>query len=240
MSATVQVNATSTAIAWVMMGIKSNIASTDNELRTLYDIIALNTKVQELASYIDALQKSDFEKWSDRSNASLKQKFQDALSDILGQPLSSSSSALHLASGLKTGDSLITISQTPHNDNIYVNDIKYGYLSNSKLTNGSVTLVNDTKLFMSVEARSKESNTIVNGYKHVDDILNMDQKTLIGPKGWGLLGISSAKEIELEGVDSELEIVIGSYGGTTDKETLADVLLSHLDGVAHGVRGLGG
>jgi len=234
MDGLVNVDANSTAISWIFMGMGSTIATTGDNLRPLYDEVASNIKVQEFADYISTLQKNDFSKWSDRSDLTLKQKFQDALKDVVANYQTAKSIMPRLVDTLDTTNTLVTITQDPLNDNIYVNDIRYGTLSNELLNNGSVTIVNDTKLFLSVEARSKEDGQIVNGYEHISDILNMDQKTLIGPKGWGLLGISSASEIELKGEDSNLEIIIGSYGGTTDKNNLSDVLKARvfIDGIA--------
>ena len=225
------VNANSTAIAWIFMGMGPVALMTDIQLREFYDVVAKNNKVHELADYIVTLQKTNFDVWAAQNNTVMKEKYQIALKDVLERESSRINNAPARATTIDT--SYVKISQNPTNENIYVNDLKYGYLYNTKLVNGSVTIVNDTMSYMSVEAHSTKNKEVVHGYQHITNIVNMNQASLISPKSGYLLGISSAKELKLKGEDSTLEIIIAAYNGETDKPKLSSILVTRtqIDGV---------
>ena len=227
----VDVDPTSTAIAWIFMGLSAEVTSTSEDLQALYNSVASNTKVQEFASYIASLQANNLEAWLKLSDATLKTKYQDALGSVVQEYSTRSVSSRSLQ---RAGNEII-ITQDPLNNNIYVDDKSYDYLTyGQKLNNGGVSIVNDTKLYLSVEILDAKEKSIVNGYEHVDELMSMNHKSLIGPKGWGLLGIASSKTLELQGKDSTIEIVVGSARGVTDQGALSVALQSRvfIDGVA--------
>lgn len=180
------------------------------------------------------LQQQSFSSWSALDDANLLSKFQDALK-ALTQPEVAGRSKLAYRDA-PSPNPFIEISQNPINNDIYVNDLNYGsYLAYQEpLKNGNVSLVNDTKLFLSVEARSLKDNSIINEYEHYSNLEDHKSWGIVGPKGWGLLGISSYKEIELEGDDAHLEIIIGSLQGDTDKPEISAALVNQvfINGVA--------
>ena len=228
---TVTVNAESTAVAWIFMGMGASVTTPKDQLRSLYDSVAANVKVQEFAAYIDTLQKENFTAWASRSDEVLKIKFQDALSDVI----QTSQNKLFARSMMtrETDPNAVIITQDPENSNIYVDDNIYTfeYNTGNKLNNGTVNIVNDTRLFLSVEVRDTKNNEILNNYTHAPSAL--DNK-VIGPKGWPLFGISSLSNMNLNGKDAKMEIIIGAATGTTDKENLASQLKARvfIEGVA--------
>ncbi len=228
---TIEVDSSSTAIAWIFMGMGVSVASEVDNLQNVYAKISSNAKVQAFASYIDELQKNNLSAWSSLSDATLKEKYQEALQDVL----QSYNRSVKSAASREDDPNAIIIVQKPLNNQIYVNEYSYDYSTyGAKLRNGAVSIVNDTKLYMSVEIKSKKDGKIVNNYAHVDELMTMNHNSLIGPKGWALLGIASSKELALHGKDSDIEIVIGSAVGTTDKNALSLALSSRvfIDGVA--------
>jgi len=227
----VKINADSTAIAWIFMGMGAVSKMDDTQLQAFYERLSSNTKVKELAQYIVSLQKSDFEKWAAQSDEMMKEKYKEALTDVLEKEHNYLKSTPSRATTID--NNYLKIIQEPLNEDIYVNNTKYGYVLNSELTNGSVTLVNDTMSYMSVEARAVKDASVINGYQHVTNIVDMEQKALISPKSGYFLGISSSKEIVLQGEDASLEIIIAAYNGETDKPNLSGLLLTRtqIDGV---------
>ncbi|MBU0721344.1 IPT/TIG domain-containing protein [bacterium] len=240
MNQTIVLDANSTAISWIFIGLgASNMPQ--EQWRSLYDDVATNIKVQDLAEYIAFVQREDFSKWTQLNDPVLKTKLQDALIDVLDKFKLNVSAAL--TDAYASPSSIVTITQTPINGNIYVDDIDYGYITNSKLNNGSVTIVNDTLLYLSIEAVTTddedcmfESNTeggcIINHYRHINGPFDMSIPSVIAPKS-GLLGISNSQEIRLSGKDAHLEIVTGGYNDTTDKINISNILKTHtfIDGV---------
>jgi len=212
MAGTVTIDAQSTAIAWIFMGMGASVTTPKDQLRTLYDSVAANAEVQALADYIDTLQKEDFNAWAALSDATLKTKYQDALSDVIQTSQINPSQKLVV----QQDSNGVTVTQEPENNNIYIDM--------NKLNKGSITIVNDTKLYLSVEVRDKKNNQIVNGYKHVNNAVLTDGGTLIGPQGWGLLDIASATTLDVAGVDSHLEIITAGFLGSTDKTALSNSL----------------
>lgn len=241
MNTVVDVNAMSTAVSWIFIGLGAS-SMPEAEWRPLYDKCIQNNKVQALASYIETLQKNDFISWVELSDAELKKVFQDALIDILGSidvELTSLNtvSAVQpgyiqaLSTGASTSDGVVTISPLL-NEKVFVNDIEYGYISRDKLNNGSVTVVNDTRLYLSVEAVAvnaedcmpgTEDGCIINYYKHFTDPFKLNVPSIIPPKT-GLAGISTATIVNLKGTDANLEIITSGYLSTTDKPNIAKVL----------------
>jgi hypothetical protein len=231
---TIEVDSSSTAVAWIFMGMGASVASEKENLQNLYTSVSSNTKVQAFASYIDELQKDNLSAWTSLSDTTLKEKYQEALQDVLENYSLIQSESKSLARSIENDPTAIKITQDPLNNEIYINDLSYDYLTyGSRLTNGSVSIVNDTKLYMSVEVKNAKDETIVNGYSHVDELMTMNHQSLVGPKGWALLGIASSKELEIQGKDSNIEIIIGSAIGTTDKQALSLALRSRvfIDGV---------
>jgi len=220
---TVIVDAKSTAIAWVFLGMGATAVEDNSGLRPLYDAIASNAKVLEFADYVETLQEQDFTKWANLDDPVLKQKYQDALKDcIYNDP---GNKAAQKPARAAKSNPLVNITQYPENNNIYFEH---------KSKDGSVSLINDTKLYMSVEVRSRKGNEVVNNYEHINSLLQTNANSLVGPKGWGLLGIASEKKLDLNGVDSNIEVVIGAYNGETDKEDIESILLARIfiDGIA--------
>ncbi len=231
-SAAVIFDPKSTAIAWTMMGLLTTGNLSDAEYSDLYTQLQSNAKVQLLADHITYLQEQNSGQWLNLNDTVLIQKFRDIAEDLM--QTSAAKIAGKISQKTTVSNSFITISQDPVNAQIYVDDYDYSLLSfNKHLINGSVSIVNDTQMYLSVEARSAADNSIVNGYRHNFDVLHSDSKTLVGPKGWGLLSIASSKEIELEGEDAHIEIVTGASMGETDQYQLHRKLRAKLllDGV---------
>ena len=249
MNGTISVDSMSTAISWIFLGLGASTVE-ESELRTLYDDVAGNAKVQALATYIDTLQKDDFSAYSQLSDPLLKTTFQDALVDVLQiqKNLSSARLAASLNSSAKLADTpsssqILTI--TPQlNKTIYVNDTEYGYFYNNKLNNGSVTVVNDTQLYLSVEATltdpdedcmfetNSEGKCIINHYQHIQSPFKIDSSSIVKPSR-GILGISNAKVFGIDGKDANLEIISAGSLDDTDKKNTAQILQLHtfIDGV---------
>ena len=240
------VDANSTAVAFIFMALGDVVLSTADAV-TLYDHIAANSKVQLFAETIADVQKKDLESWDTLSDPNLKSTFQAALTDIIAtqQSLSHTLSSRHkatdlspsLASATVIDNAVLKITQEPESDLIYVNDIDYGYLYNSSLRNGKVTVVNDTMLYLSVEAIGKDpadcalaeeygEGCIINHYHHIRDPFDMQYRSVVPPKS-GLLGISVAQNFDLDGRDAHLEIITGGMEGESDKENIAKVLKFH-------------
>ena len=242
MNTVVDVNAMSTAVSWIFIGLGAS-SMPEAEWRPLYDKCIQNYKVQALASYIETLQKNDFISWVELSDAELKKVFQDALIDILGsidveQTSLNTVSAVQpgyrqaLSTGASTSDGVVTISPLL-NEKVFVNDIEYGYISRDKLNNGSVTVVNDTRLYLSVEAVAvndedcmpgTQDGCIINYYKHFTDPFNLNVPSIISPKT-GLAGISTATILNLKGTDANLEIITSGYlPSTNNKPNISKIL----------------
>ncbi|MFT5662160.1 MAG: antitoxin component YwqK of YwqJK toxin-antitoxin module, partial [Sulfurimonas sp.] len=220
-------NAESTAIAWTLQGLGATAVSENNLLSSLYDTIASNEKVQELADYIAILQKEDINTWASLNDTIVEQKLRDALVDIL-QNQRQVSEAQMLVSRASIINPLVAITQTPEDNDIYIENRK---------SDGSVWIVNDSRLFLSVEVTSKEEDKEYSiNYKHPSNFTDMEfAKGIISPKGWPIFGISSEKKIELKGIDSSLEIVVGAYGSIADKKIaqVSDILKARtvIDGI---------
>ena len=240
MNDTIHVDAKSTAVSLIFIGLGASKMNKE-DWRTLYNTVVNNTKVQLLADYIASLQKNDFLAWSALSDSVLKSTYQDALRDILG--VLEQKNDTHLSSFTASTNPVVQISQNPESKDIYVNDISYGYLSNSRLNNGSVTVVNDTQLYLSVEVIPKDSDEcilaiendegcVLNHYRHIRTPFEMKNSSIVKPKT-GMLGISVAQTFRLDGKDANLEILTGGVQGDTDKENIADILkmYSFVDGV---------
>ena len=217
----------STATAWVMMGLVTRVSTPPNKWRELYDQIHTDAKVQALATYIETLQKTDFDAWATHSDAALDTKLQEALSSVM--QTSSRKALARMTQSASEDTPTVVIRQEPENDNIYVDDYRYMLSTivktDHRLNNGSVNIINDTRLFLSVEARNSEDGEIVNGYSHYDSIQEINTKSLVGPKGWFFTGFSSLKELNLHGTDAILEIVVGSHTGETTEKGLSDDLM---------------
>jgi len=226
-SVSLEMDTLSTATTWVMMGLIARISTPPNQWQELYDQIHADAKVQALATYIETLQKTDFDAWATRSDATLSDKLQEALTSVM--QASSHKALTRVVQSTSESIPTVVIHQVPENGDIYVDDYRY-ILANivktdHRLNNGSVNIVNDTRLFLSVEARNSEDGEIVNGYSHYDSINEINTKSLIGPKGWFVTGFSSLKELNLHGTDAMLEIVVGSHTGETTEEGLSDDLM---------------
>ena len=200
---TITVDAKSTAIAWIFKGLNATSVAENDRLRLLYDTVSLNEKVQELADYIALLQKDNMSKWVNLDDVTLKQKFQDALYDILQkqQVVNRSMSEYEVPEI----DPLVKIVQAPENADIYFENRK---------NDGDIWIVNDTRLFLSVEVVSKEDGEeYFVDYKHPTSIENMQYvNSIVAPKGWPIFGIASEKRLQLHGIDSFVEIIVGAYG----------------------------
>lgn len=225
MSGTLTVDAKSTAVAWVFMGMGTSIVTEKDQWRYIYDSVAANAKVQAFADYIDTLHKDNFSAWSTRSDSLLKSKFQDALRDVIQSNLGNKSARIATQFESDTG---VIIKQDPANENIYIDQ--------QQLDGGNVTIINDTKLYLSVEVKDKENNQIVNNYRHVLGAIVTDGGKLISPKGWGnpLFGISSSETLKLNGIDSTIEVITAAWGKEIDKEALSNSLRARvfIEGVA--------
>ena len=217
----------STATTWVMMGLISRISTPPNQWQELYDQVHADAKVQALATYIETLQKTDFDAWATRSDATLADKLQEALTSVM--QASSHKALTRMVQSTSESIPTVVIHQVPENSDIYVDDYRYTLANivktDHRLNNGSVNIINDTRLFLSVEARNSEDGEIVNGYSHYDSINEINTKSLIGPKGWFVTGFSSLKELNLHGTDAILEIVVGSHTGETTEKGLSDDLM---------------
>lgn len=240
MTSTLLVDANSTAVSWIFLGLGASNLPQD-ELRTLYEQVSANSKVQELASYMATLQKEDFLAWSQLSDPVLKTTFQEALTDVLGQLEQEQLTRKMSPSFADSSTSLnpiLTITPAP-SGNVYVNDIEYGYIYNEKLNNGSVTVVNDTQLYLSVEATATDGedcmfeqnlngDCIINHYQHVQSPFKMDASSIISPSK-GVFGISVAQTIRLDGKDAHLEIITGGSKNAelTDKPHVGEILQLH-------------
>jgi len=221
------VDANSTAIAWLFMGMGASATMSTASLERLYDKLLNDPKVQILADTIAKLQKEDFDAWVALSDANLKTVFQDALQEVITNYNTPVAHAKENGSGNE-----VVITQDPQNSNIYVDDNKYILeLTNGKLNNGTVNVINDTRLFLSIEARDKKTGKIIGKYKHGDPF---GKASILGPKGWPLFGISSLKNLQLDGTDAHIEIIAGATGGVTDKQKLATLLMARVwfEGVA--------
>ena len=214
MSGTVTVDANSTAVAWIFMGMGTSVTTPKDELRPLYDSVASNAEVVEFAEYIVRLQKDDFNAWATLSDEVLRTKFQDALRSVVGTSVESR--ARMLSAKAAEDNALVKITQ-PENGNIYLENRK---------SDGNIWIVNDTRLYLSVEVVSKEEGKeYYIDYKHPGSLEDMQfVNGIVGPKGWVWLGIASDKKFELRGIDSSLEIIVGAYNGETDKEKVSTIL----------------
>lgn len=225
-------DAKSSALAWTMMGLLTTGNLSDADYSDLYTQLQSHAKVELLADYIADLQDQNSGQWLNLNDAALILKFRAVAEDLL--QVGAAKSAARVSQKTTVSNSFITISQDPENPEIYLDDYDYALLSFGKhLNNGSVSIVNDTQMYLSVEARSVEDNSIINGYQHNQDVFYADSKTLIGPKGWGLLSVANSKEIELEGEDAHIEIITGASMGETDQYQLHRKLRAKLllDGV---------
>jgi len=227
MTGSISIDANSTAVAWIFIGMGASATVPKKDLSVLYDDVRANSKVQAFADYIDSLQKTDFDAWATRSDETLKIKFQEALQSVIE---SVSANGLHAQLKERSiSPDTVVVTQNPENNNIYADK--------EKLDRGSITIVNDTKLYLSVEVRSnhpERKGEIVGGYYHAANAVLTDGGTLIGPQQWGLLDIASEKKFMLGGEDSHLEIVTAGFLGETDKKKLSDSLRARvmLEGIA--------
>ncbi len=224
MSDAIVVDANSTAIAWIFMGMSASATVEKDKLRALYDKVASNAKVQEFANYISTLQKSDFNAWATVSDDTLKTKFQDALRDII-QTEQTNKAATRSLKAQTIDPNTVLITQEPANSNIYITD-SVNVLDpwSAKLNDGTIRIINDTKLYLSVEVRDKKHNQIINGYAHAKDSILTNGGTLISPEGWGFLYIATSKTLRLDGKDAHIEIITPSWNGKTDKESISNSL----------------
>ena len=234
MTGTVIVDAKSTAVAWLFMGMSAGHVMDIGDLRVLYERLNNDVKVQMFADYIADLQKEDFSAWAQLSDTTMQQKYQEALKHIITETQNIQNA---MARGSVNVDpNAVVIKMDPENNNIYASDYVNPRIGlGEKLNNGTLYLVNDTRLFMSVEARAKKDGNIVNKYRHMQSAIDANTYSLVSPKGWPIFGISSLKQIDLRGKDSHIEVVIGASRGIgeTDKKTLADGLKTRvfLEGV---------
>jgi len=222
MTETVTIDPMSTAVAMIFVGMNMSLSGDNERLRSLYNRAMTNSKVEELAAYIETLQRENFSTWVTMDDTLLKSKYENALRAVIEMPKPSYSTKS--AAMVREDPNAVIITQDPKNYNIYVNDYIYDYgtlhQSEKKLNNGNVNIVNDTRLYMSVEAKEKGTNTIINNYRHVKDALDVNTHSLISPKGWALTGISSLKELELKGKDAEIELIIGASKRGTNRDRL--------------------
>ena len=223
MSGTVNVDANTTAIAWIMMGLSASVTVEKEQLPSVYTQIANDAKVQEFAAAIVSLQKTNFNAWANRSDETLKTKFQEALKSV-----AETVQVVPVNRSLQKRDAdsnTVIITQNPIDSDIYVTDYAYPRIQiGDKLNNGTVYIVNDTKLYLSVEVRDQKTKEIVNGYQHVANAILTDGGKLIGPKGWGIADISSLDNLDLKGKDVSIEIISPAWFGQTDKVQLANSL----------------
>ncbi|WP_434580946.1 DUF4214 domain-containing protein [Sulfurimonas sp. NW15] len=219
---TLNADCKSTAIAWLFMGMGVSATMPENQLSALYNRLSSEPKVQALADAIASLQKEDFTAWANLSDGNLKTVFQDALKEVINYYNSPAANAKQVQTSDAT-DNAVVITQDPPNDNIYVDDNKYIFeIKSGKLNDGSVNVVNDTRLFLSIEVRDKKTGEIIRNYSHGDPF---SSASILGPKGWPLFGISSLKNLRLSGRDAHIEIIAGAKEGVTDKQKLATLLM---------------
>lgn len=215
----VTLDANSTAVAWIFIGMGAGVTTPKDQLKALYKRVASNEEVQEFANYLAALQRDDFDAWVALNDETLKSKFQEALKSVIQASSAPTANAIQ-ARGLENPNAVL-ITQDPQNDNIYVNDYRYPRLGmGEKLNDGTVYVVNDTRLYLCIEARDKKKGDIVNGYKRMASALDKS-KSLIGPKGWAITEISSTAKLDLKGTDSQIRIVTGGSLGKTEYAGLA-------------------
>ena len=220
-------HSTAVSMLFVALGI-DNTTIAPKRWRPLYDDISQNSKVRALSEYIVQLQGSDFEAWIDKSNPLLTQKLQDAIKSVM---LEHKSKFVSQLSKVSDGDdrSLVIISQDPKSEKIYIDDA----VSGKKLNNGSVTVVNKSRVYLSIEARSKKSGELIGDYAHIADFMNMSNKSLVAPSAGGIFNGENVQKIKLHGEDAVIEIIAGAYGGETAKTDISDALRARtiIDGV---------
>ena len=216
----ITIDANSTALSWIFMGMGIGTSIQEDELRSIYDRVVSNIKVQEFANYIDTLQKNDLNSWLNLSDSVLISKYQEALQDVLQEDVPTNKTIY----AREIDDNTVLISQEPMNEDILVDDYIYNlntlWKTDNKLNNGTVNVINDTRLFLSVEVRDKKTHKVINGYHHLNHPLD-NYKSLIVPKGWSITGFSSLNNLNLQGKDATIQIVVGSSMGSTSKEQLA-------------------
>jgi len=226
----VVVDAYTTAVSLIFIGLGADERHLATEQwRILYDEVRNNSEVEAFANYIATLQKENFTAWAERTDATLKVKFQEALESVL-QKHTVEKTGKRMQDLADSDRALVIIKQDPQSDRIYIDD----KTSSGKLNNGSVNIVNDTGLYLSLEVRDKEKNEVIHSYEHIFGFMNMSQKGLIGPNSGGYLGLANTQVLNLSGQSANIEIISAGYKGETDKTEVADFLQTRtmIDNVA--------
>jgi len=210
-------NAQSTAIAWMFLALNIDNEKSVTSVRSLYNTISALAEVKELGNYIQTLQKTNFSAWIKHSDTTLTTKITNAIKAVLSQT--------------KTTKREMKLTRAPSFGTIISTDPRDSDIGVKISNEGNIYIVNDTKLYLSVEARGIDSKKIINNYAHVQDRWN--SSSLVGPKTGKLLGLSNAHEVYLYGENANLEILIGSDDFASISDSKKRKLVIELNALAN-------
>jgi len=210
-------NAQSTAIAWIFLALNVDNEKSAASVRSLYNTMSSLVEVKELGNYIQTLQKTNFTGWTKHSDTTLITKIASAAKAVLSQT--------------KTTKSHRNLTRAPSYGTVISTDPRDSDIGVKISSEGNIYIDNDTKLYMSVEARAMDSKKIINNYTHVQDKWN--SLSLVGPKTGKILGLSNAHEVYLYGENANLEILIGSDDFASISDSKKRKLVIELNGLAN-------
>jgi hypothetical protein len=219
-------NSLSTAIKLVYFNLGYQVSQPQQYWSGIYDSLAANTDVQALADEIATLLVNDRLAYSEFTDATLVQKYQQAL--ISG----SDDVAVYLASQASRAAAKVEATITPaaSQHNVLL----------STINPADINLENETRVYLSVKVTDSSGKQIgyydsKNKFHPYAHIRHPWDKSIIAPQGWGLLLISTEKNFKVTGRDSHFDVTTGGVAAPADlsreayKYTLGRTLF---DGVA--------
>lgn len=170
-------NAQSTAVKWIFYTTGLYKSLPPSKWQEAIDFISNLDETKKLAQRIDQVLKRDPQAISQWKDDQIKELFKEAVKAVL------------------TGFSTKAVQPQiePSNE-------QYG-ISLSPKDPANLTLSNDTKLYLSVEAVAKDGTVI---RKHISS--PWDNK-IVEPQGWGLLFLASDTDIKVNGRDSTIYVI---------------------------------
>lgn len=221
-------NSLSTAIKLVYFNLGYHQAQPRENWTGIYNTLAANSDVQALGNEIAGLLVNDPIGYSEFTNNTLVERYQQAL-------ISGSADVANYLASLTPKSRLsakvdATITPAENQNNVIL----------SAINPADINLENETRVYLSVKVTDSSGKPVgyldgQNKFHPYAHIRHPWDKNIIGPQGWGLLLISTDKNFKVTGRDSHFEVITGGVADPADlsitayKYTLGRTLF---DGVA--------
>ncbi|NPA52903.1 MAG: hypothetical protein GXO22_08410 [Aquificae bacterium] len=181
-----------TAVKWMFFILGYHLTQPPSQWGNIKSVIETTPEVDDLADYIDELLSNDISALYKFDDPTLHEKYKTALQAVINN-VSNFLSTLELEPEIRPSDVQYDISLTPKG--------------------ADIELANDTKLFLSVQAKTKTGTEI---RKHISSPWD---KNIVGPQWGGLLFLAKKTDIKTSGRDSEVEVITS---GLIDPKQLVD------------------